>query len=74
MLHINNNTIELVLYILTGYQMLGIVCLDQLSGARHTHNILSQYLGGDAKRTWWYFLGPSFIFSNFQSYDANINP
>ena len=27
----------MVLYILTGYQVLGIVYLDQLSGARHTH-------------------------------------
>ena len=27
----------MVLYILTGYQVLSIVYLDQLSGARHTH-------------------------------------
>ena len=40
---VNNNIVELVLYILTGYQVLGIVYLDQLSGARHTRNILSQY-------------------------------
>ena len=38
-----DNIVELVLYILTGYQVLGIVFLDQLSGARHTHNILSGY-------------------------------
>ena len=27
----------MVLYILTGYRVLGIICLNQLSGARHTH-------------------------------------
>ena len=27
----------MVLYILTGYQVLGIVYLNQLLGARHTH-------------------------------------
>ena len=26
-----------MLYISTGYQVLGIICLDQLKGARHTH-------------------------------------
>ena len=40
-----NNIIKLVLYILTGYQVLSIVCLNQLRGARHTHNILPQYIG-----------------------------
>ena len=38
-----NNIVQLVLYILTGYQVLGIVYLNQLSGAGHTHNILSRY-------------------------------
>ena len=28
---------RMVLYILTGYHVLGIVYLDQLSGAHHTH-------------------------------------
>ena len=27
----------MVLYISTGYRVLGIVCLDQLKGSRHTH-------------------------------------
>ena len=27
----------MVLYILTSYSVLGIVCLDQLLGAHHTH-------------------------------------
>ena len=27
----------MVLYISTGYWVLGIECLDQLKGARHTH-------------------------------------
>ena len=35
MLHITFDFIEW--YILTGYRMLGIVNLDQLTGARHTH-------------------------------------
>ena len=30
----------MVLYILTGYWVLGIVCLDQLTGAHHTHTYL----------------------------------
>ena len=30
----------MVLYILTGYWMHGIVSLDQLTGARHTHTHL----------------------------------
>ena len=30
----------MVLHILTGYQVLGIVCLNQLIGARHTHTYL----------------------------------
>ena len=38
------NIVELVLYILTGYQVPSIVCLYQLMGARHTHNILSRYI------------------------------
>ena len=29
-----------MLYILTGYRVLGIVSLDQLTGARHTHTYL----------------------------------
>ena len=31
----------MVLYILTGYGMLSIVYLDQLTGARHTHTYLT---------------------------------
>ena len=34
--HYFNNR-RMVLYILTGYRVLGIVCLDQLYGACHTH-------------------------------------
>ena len=34
-----------MLYILTGYQVLGIVYLDQISGARHIHISYHDTLG-----------------------------
>ena len=37
MLHIILIYRQMVLYILTGYRVLGIVYLDQLKGASHTH-------------------------------------
>ena len=37
MLHITLLFCQIVLYILTGYQVLIIVYLNQLLGARHTH-------------------------------------
>ena len=40
MLHFSFYFCRMVLYILTGYQVLGIVYLDQLTGARHTHTYL----------------------------------
>ena len=30
----------MVLYLLTGYRVLGVVYLDQLTGSRHTHTYL----------------------------------
>ena len=44
----------MVLHILTGYRVLGIVCLDQLTGARHTHTYLITII-----------LSRSFIQNNF---------
>ena len=34
---------QMVLYILTGYRVLGIVCLDQLLGARHHTYLIMKY-------------------------------
>ena len=59
-----NNIIELVLYILAGHQELGIVCLDQLTGAHHTltYLITTPSWGGGGK------VATVSIFSGMASY------
>ena len=57
----------MLLYLSTGYQVLGIVCLDQLKGARHAHISSLITINGEKEvgLQWsWFWMGSEILKPN----------